>query len=251
MYQKIRVGAVSYLNAKPLTYGFETGMMKDEVELVFAPPAALASRLLNNELDVALLPVAVIPELPQSHIISDYCIGADGKVASVCLFSEVPLERIERVMLDPESRTSVELLKVLMREHWKIAPEIISVSEGYEKEIFGTTAGLVIGNRALMQRSVSAYCYDLSEAWKEMTGLPFVFAAWVSCRELSDSFKKDFNDAVATGLKLRNEIALANPFSHYDLKTYFNKDIDYDLDAVKRKAMSLFIEKAGIGVRVS
>ncbi|HNA17947.1 MAG TPA: menaquinone biosynthesis protein, partial [Ferruginibacter sp.] len=155
MAQKIKVGAVSYLNTKPLIYGFEQGLMNDEVELLIDYPSNIASLLQTNRIDIGLVPVAIIPTLAEHHIISDYCIGCDGEVASVCLFSEVPLAEISTILLDYQSRTSVALLEILIREHWKITPELRAAAADYEKNISGTTAGLVIGDRALAQRTRS------------------------------------------------------------------------------------------------
>ena len=98
--------------------------------------------LLENAIDVGLVPVAIIPEMKEHYIISDYCIGCDGEVASVCLFSEVPLNKIEKVLLDYQSRTSVELLKILIKEYWKINPVFEETSGEYQTEISGTTAAL-------------------------------------------------------------------------------------------------------------
>lgn len=150
--RKIRVGAVSYLNAKPLVYGFEKGMMHDVIDLSFEFPSKVASQLMNDEIDIGLVPVAAIPHLKEHHIISDFCIGTEGEVASVCLFSDVPLQNIESILLDYQSRTSVILLQILLNEHWKIAPKIIIADSGYESEIKGCTAGIVIGDRAFVQR---------------------------------------------------------------------------------------------------
>lgn len=243
MESKIRVGAVSYINAKPLIYGFEHGLLKDEVDLILQPPADLASGMKAGRLDIALLPVAVIPELPGAVVISRYCIGSNGPVASVALFSEVPLDEIEQVYLDSESRTSVALLKLLMEEHWKISPETIPAFPGYEKKISGKTAGLIIGNRALEQTGVNAFKYDLSEAWKELTGLPFVFAAWVAVKNLPAGFIDDFDDAVSRGLEKLDELSASVSFPFYDLLKYFHEDIDYRLDESKKKAMELFLQK--------
>src|SRR5689334_3017766 len=113
MDKKVRVGAVSYLNTKPLIYGFEEGMMKDEIELVYDYPARIAAMLLQDEIDVGLVPVAIIPLLKESYIITDHCIGADGKVGSVGLFSDVPIEQVTKVLLDYQSRTSVLLVRLL------------------------------------------------------------------------------------------------------------------------------------------
>ena len=145
---KIRVGAVSYLNAKPLVYGFEKGMMRDEIILSFEYPSKIASQLINDEIDIGLVPVAAIQELKDFHLVSDFCIGADNEVASVCLFSDVPLNEIENVLLDYQSRTSVLLLQILLKEHWRLSPKLTVAESGYESLIEGNTAGLVIGDRA-------------------------------------------------------------------------------------------------------
>ncbi|HMK04286.1 MAG TPA: MqnA/MqnD/SBP family protein, partial [Ferruginibacter sp.] len=139
MIHKIRVGAVSYLNTKPLIYGFEQGKMKEEIDLVIDYPANIASFLTDDRIDIGLVPVAIIPSLKEQHIISDFCIGCDGAVASVCLFSEVPLAEIETILLDYQSKTSVELLKLLLEEHWKISPRLVAGTDSYEENITGTT----------------------------------------------------------------------------------------------------------------
>ena len=182
--RKIRVGIVNYLNTKPLIYGLERPPIINRIELIGSYPAKLATMLAADEIDVGLIPVAVLPQLPHYHIVGDYCIGTEGEIASVCLFSEVPMQQIERVYLDYQSRSSVALLKWLMKEYWGIHPEIIQAEdESYRKEIKDTTAGLVIGDRALEQRKISTFIYDLGSEWKAITGLPFVFAAWVSTKK--------------------------------------------------------------------
>jgi chorismate dehydratase len=240
--RKIRIAAVSYRNAIPLVYGFEKGMLKDSAELVFEYPAKLASLLLNDEADIALLPVAVLPSLKEYHIIADYCIGADGEVASVCLFSEVPIEEVTEIYLDYQSRSSVALLKILLKKYWKINPQLLESAAGFETQISGTRAGLIIGDRALEQRSKSTYIYDLATAWKELTGLPFVFAAWVANKKLPEAFIHDFNAATAEGLFHLREIADRQSFEAYDLYHYYTRNIQYKLDEEKRKAISLFLQ---------
>ncbi len=242
-HKKIRVGAVSYLNTKPLVYGFEQGMMKDEITLINDYPARIASMLLNEEIDVGLVPVAIIPEMEEWFIISDYCIGTEGEVASVCLFSEVPLHNVETVLLDYQSRTSVALAKVLLREYWKITPEFIHAREDFRDHIKGTTAGLVIGDRALQQRSISPYVYDLGAAWKDYTGLPFIFAAWISNKKLDAGFIQSFNKATQTGLDHIDEIVRQNLYEWFNLEKYYTQYISYNLDDEKRNGMNLFLEK--------
>ena len=237
------MGAVSYLNTKPLIYGFKHGEMQEEVDLILEHPAKIADMLKNNEIDVGLVPVAVIPQLKEHHIISDYCIGCDGEVASVCLFSEVPLQKIERVLLDYQSRTSVELLKILIKEYWQINPEIIATSEDYRNDIKGTTAGLIIGDRALEQRKVSKYIFDLGAEWKKFTELPFVFAAWISNKKLDDSFIDSFNKQNLTGLRQIDKVVAENTYHIFDLKAYYTSYINFYLDDKARKGLHLFLNK--------
>jgi chorismate dehydratase len=239
---KIKVGIVSYLNTRPLIYGLEKAPIREEIDLIEAYPSKLADMLLNNEVDVGLIPVAVIPQLQTYHIVGDYGIATEGEVASVCLFSEVPVEEVTRVYLDYQSRSSVALLKWLIREYWGIHPEIIETSdEHYRKEIKGTAAGLVIGDRALEQRKISTFMYDLGSEWRFVTGLPFVFAAWVSNKKLPDDFVQRFNAANALGLQHLDEIVAANPFPYYDLRKYYTFHISYFLDQKKREGLELFL----------
>ncbi len=240
--KKIKVGIVSYRNTRPLIYGLQHTALSNDIELIEDIPARLADKLKTGEIDLGLVPVAVIPQLGEYHIIGDYCIGTEGEVASVCLFSEVPLDEITRVYLDYQSRSSVALLQWLMRESWGIFPEIIQAEdESYREEIKGTTAGLVIGDRALEQRLISTYIYDLGAEWRAITGLPFVFAAWVSTKFLPASFVQRFNEANAAGIPLIDEIVAANPFPVYDLRKYYTLNLSYHLDERKRKGLELFL----------
>lgn len=239
---KIKVGIVSYLNTRPLIYGLEKAPIREEIDLIEAYPSKLADMLLNDEVDVGLIPVAIIPQLQSYHIVGDYGIATEGEVASVCLFSEVPVEEVTKVYLDYQSRSSVALLKWLIREYWGIHPEIIETrDEHYRQEIKGTAAGLVIGDRALEQRKISTFMYDLGSEWRFVTGLPFVFAAWVSNKKLPDDFVQRFNAANALGLQHLDEIVAANPFPYYDLRKYYTFHISYFLDQKKREGLELFL----------
>jgi chorismate dehydratase len=240
---KIKVGAVSYLNTKPLIYGFEQGMMKEEIDLLIDYPSNIARKLLSNEIDIGLVPVAVLPLMKAYHIVSDYCIGCDGEVASVCLFSEVPLPEIKTILLDYQSNTSVALIKILLKEHWKINPELVNAENDFEQNINGTTAGLVIGDRAFEQRLKSKYIYDLGLAWKEMTGMPFVFAVWVSNKKLPTTFTEAFNKVTALGIQHINDIVTSNQINEYSLQHYYTKNISYLMDNAKVKGLRLFLEK--------
>ncbi len=239
---KIKVAPVSYLNTKPLLYGIERSSVMDSIEIVADYPANVAGALQRGGIDLALLPVAAIPTIPNANIVSDYGIAADGKVASVCIFSMVPMEEIETVYLDYQSRTSVKLAQLLLEKLWKKTVVYKPATENYIDYINDTTAGVIIGDRALKQLTNFEYIYDLADGWKQLTGLPFVFAAWVANKQLPEEFKAAFNAANAEGLLHIDEVVAANPFPYYDLHTYYTQNIHYLLDADKKKGMELFLE---------
>jgi chorismate dehydratase len=243
--KKIKVGIVNYLNTKPLLYGIEHSPVYSEIEPVPEYPARIARMLLEDEIDMGLVPVAVIPKMKEHYINTGYCIGCTQPVASVCLFSDVPVEEIKEVLMDYQSRTSVTLARILMRDHWKISPVLTDTKDDYRPRISGTTAGVVIGDRALEQRKKSKYIYDLGEAWMAHTGLPFVFAAWVSNKPLPEDFVKAFDEANREGLKHIDEVVAANPFGAYDLHEYYTKNISYELDDAKRQGLSKFLDLIG------
>jgi chorismate dehydratase len=189
-----------------------------------------------------LIPVGALPSLGDYHIISDYCIGTEGEVASVAVFSEVPMEEIDTVLLDYQSRTSVMLCKILFEKHWKKKVQFIDAKdESYIDNIRGNVAGLVIGDRALKIRSKFSYIYDLGLGWKEMTGLPFVFAVWVRKKEISGEFIPLFNEANGMGLSKINLIIDYNNESIYPMDMYFRKNISYRLTEGMRESMSLYL----------
>lgn len=240
---KIKVAAVSYLNTKPLLYGIERSDVMNDIELVVDYPANLARRLQEGSIDLALLPVAAMPQIEGARIISDYGIATDGNVVSVALFSHVPMEEIEVVYLDYQSRTSVRLAQVLLEHHWKKDVVYKQAAVDYiDNDIKGDNAGVIIGDRALQQLGNFKYVYDLSAAWKDYTGLDFIFAAWIANKDLPVDFIEKFNKANAIGFDHLDEIIEANPFPEYSLYTYYTDNIKYVLDERKRAGLKRFLE---------
>lgn len=239
--KRIRVGAVSYLNTRPLIFGVKRSGLMDRIDLIEDYPSKIAAMLLNDEIDVGLIPVAVIPQMKQHFIVTNYCIGAEGAVASVALFSEVPMDQIEKVVLDYQSKTSVSLVKILLKEYWKKEVQFEDAKEDFIQHIYGTTAAVVIGDRALQLRNHSKYVFDLGLAWKSFTGLPFVFAAWIANKELPEDFLDAFNRANAYGVKHMDEVLADVSFAGYDLKKYYTKNVSYELTEQKREALEKFI----------
>lgn len=212
------------------------------MELIEDYPAKVATMLLNDEIDVGLVPVSVIPNLKEAHIITDHCIGAEGPVASVCIFSDVPISDVKKVLLDYQSKTSIALAKILLKHYWKISPIVENAKEDFRDHIKGTTAGVVIGDRAFEQRKQSPYIYDLAEAWINMTGLPFVFAAWIANKKLPPDFITSFNLVNKIGLEDINKVIAENDYNKYDLNKYFKENISYELTDRKMQGLTKFLE---------
>jgi len=243
---KIKVTAVSYLNTKPFLYGIEHSDLINELELSLDIPSRCSERLLNQEVDIGLVPITTIPFIDDAVIISEYCIGSTGAVKTVCLFSQCPLDDIETVLLDYHSNTSVELLKILLRDHWKLSPNLLPGEAGFEEKIGGTTAGLIIGDRVIPWRKRFTYEYDLGQAWQEHTGLPFVFAAWVSISHLESPFIDRFNEAIEFGVnhiqRTVDEFSERYEEHGFDVSKYFEENISYAFDDGKKKGMDHFLK---------
>ena len=216
------------------------------IELRGDYPSRIAAQLLNDEIDVGLVPVAVLKQMEEYHIAGNYCIGTQGEIASVALFSEVPLHEIREVYLDYQSRTSVALLKFLMKESWGISPMLLEARDDHYRDLItGTTAGLVIGDRAFEQRRKSTFIYDLGSEWRAITGLPFVFAVWVSKKELPADFIQAFDAANAMGLQEIDAIVEKENYDKYELKKYYQLHLSYELDEAKRKGLERFLQVIG------
>ena len=235
---------VSYLNTRPLLLGMEQSPFKERIELMKAYPAQIAQALLDDTIDIGLVPVAVMPLLKQPQLVSKYVIGTEGEVASVALFSQVPMDQIEKVYLDYQSRTSVALAKILFKQFWKKEVEFLNATEGYINQIHGNTAGIIIGDRALVNLDKFEHIYDLGLAWKAYSGLPFVFAAWVANKPIPLEFMEAFDAANGYGLShLEDVIALIPAIEQvYDLHKYYTENISYELTPEKKAGLDKFLE---------
>lgn len=209
-------------------------------------PSICAQKLKYGQVEIALVPVALLAELPEYHILTDKCIGADGKVDSVKLYSCVPMEKISRIVLDYQSRTSVALTRLLCREYWKIQPLFTEALPGFEENIKEDTAAVVIGDRTFPMNGKFQFEYDLSEEWKKMTGLPFVFAVWVSREKQDKGLVREFSDILQMGLDnidLSVSESTISSEKTEEIKKYLKQKISYQLDSRKLEGMALFLNK--------
>ncbi len=177
MPARVRIGAVNYLNTKPLIYNLDA--LAPQAELSLAVPSALADQLAADELDVALIPVIEYFRGGPYTIVPDIAIATRGPVLSVTLFSRVPWPSIRRVALDEGSRTSSALAQILLRQRYGVRPEVVPLPLDAEAEAVDADAVLLIGDRA-MKACLPGFrhAFDLGEEWLQWTGLPFVFAVW-------------------------------------------------------------------------
>ena len=241
-----KISVVSYLNSKPFIYGLENAKNADQFNYCLDIPAICAQKLKFGQVDIALVPVALLPELSSYFIETDFCISADGKVESVKLYSEVPLNQIKTITLDYQSKSSVTLIKVLAKFFWKLDVGFRDGSPGFENEIKNSNAAVIIGDRTFLLNKKYSFEFDLADEWKKFTNLPFVFAAWVSIEKLPVSFINEFNSALKYGVnniqQAVNDDFKSTSLSKKEAFNYLTKRINYNLTADKRKGLQLFLE---------
>jgi len=243
----LRIGAVSYLNTRPLIYGLKE-RLGDSGTLSLNLPSRLADQLADGSLDVALIPSAEYFRGLDSgyRIISDAAIGCRGPVWSVRLLSRVPIDQIGTLALDVGSRTSAALVRVLLRKACGISPKTIPLALEQVAEHVDADAILIIGDRA-MHPPTGVYheIIDLGEWWNRITGLPFVFAMWIAragvdCERLEPILRQS-RDA---GLRNVDKIAAAeagpNGLTVVDLHRYLTENLHFYLGDDEYAALRLF-----------
>jgi chorismate dehydratase len=242
----MQIATVSYLNTRPFIDGLEARMPEAAASLSLLPPAACAASLREGKSQLALLPVGALPELGQVELLPQHCIGADGPVDSVFLFSRRPISEIRFLAPDAHSRSSNLLAALLLRHHWRREVELRPFLRDPIAEIRGEVAGVVIGDRAIRMRGLFPYAYDLAGAWRELTGLPFVFAVWASRPgSFSPAWQASFESALAWGVARAagsaDRWASAYQISPAFARTYLTRRISYAFDAPKHRALALFL----------
>ena len=244
----MRIGAVSYLNTKPLVYRLAD--IAPQHELIFDLPSRLADDLAAGRLDVALIPSIEYFQNPAYRIVSDACIGCRGPVRSVKLLSRVPLEAIRTLALDEGSRTSVALVRILLKQRFGLSPQLLPFPIDAAPESIAADALLMIGDRAMHPpRGQFVAEWDLGDVWCRWSELPFVFAMWVAGNGSEvDELAAVLNQSRDLGVA-NVEVIAAEEHARFDLTyedclTYLRDHLHFDLGPREMAGLNLFREQA-------
>ncbi len=255
---RIRIGAVAYLNARPLTFCLER--FAPDAEIVVDLPSRLADALAAGRLDVALIPSIEYCRHPGYTIVSDACVACDGAVRSVKLYGRVPPKRIKTLALDEGSRTSAAMTRILLKERFSLEPEIERLPIGASLEDTQADAAMLIGDRGMHSpNGPFEFVWDLGEEWSRWTGLPFVFAMWiarpsvdlrsVSLRSIdlagvAEALAAARDEGVARLAEIARLEAPALEIPEAECLRYLRDHLDFRLGKRQRQGLELFFELA-------
>ncbi len=243
-----RIGAVSYLNTKPLVYGLAESLPDSDV--VYQLPSQLSDRLACEELDIALVPSIELAHHPDWTITSDACIACRGPVLSVKLLFRVPPAEIRSLAIDEGSRTSAIMSQILLAELYDVRPAISELPIGSDPQSCETDAILIIGDRAMYSDDTQfVEVWDLGDRWCRWAELPFVFAMWVARAGISTSTVGNaLSSARDAGCMSIDEIAqeqaerMALPLEL--VAEYLRQNLYFYLGPQELQGLSLFFRKA-------
>ncbi len=243
---RFRVGAVSYLNSKPLIYGLSKRL---DCGLTLDLPSRLSDGLLAGQFDVALVPIVTLFDHPELVIVSDACIACRGPVWSVKLCSKVPADRIKTLGLDEGSRTSAILARILLKRRFGVTPVCESLPIESDWRSPKTDAVLVIGDRAIQSVSNFPVVWDMGEEWNCEFGLPFVFAVWAARPTADLSALGDYLSAARdAGLRNLDEIAAEecerHGISHERCFSYLQNNLHFRLGEDELRGLDRFYRLA-------
>lgn len=246
--EKLRIGAVSYLNTKPLVHRLDE--LAPQATIVYDLPSRLADDLAAGRLDVALIPSIEFFQDPAYTIVSDACIGCRGPVLSVKLFSRVPIEKIRTLALDEGSRTSVALIRILLQERYGLAPQLEPLPIGASVDSTQADAVLLIGDRAIHPPAGNfVETWDLGDEWCRWSELPFVFAMWVARTDVDlqgiETALRESRDAGLANLpQIAHAEASAVGLNDEQCLTYLRDNLYFYLGSRERRGLELFYQHA-------
>jgi chorismate dehydratase len=250
---RLRIGVVAYVNSRPLARGLERWQGDGRFELVHLPPAKLADELALGRLDVGLVPSIEILHIPDLVVVPGLGIAATHEVRSVLLVSKVPIGEIRRVALDENSRTSAALVRIVLEERYGIRPESTTAAPDLEAMLASADAALLIGDPALRVDRERHLVLDLAGEWLELTGLPFVFAAWAARRQAaSPELAKLLGDSLDCGLAeldgIVAEVAAETGLPPLLLRDYYTRNLVYRMEAREEAGLREFLRRAEPGL---
>lgn len=208
MTRPVRLGAVGYLNVRPLVYGLDR--QPERVTLRFDVPAVCADLLARQEIDLGMVPSIAYVDRPDDCVVPGVCIGSEGPVSSVALFTRRPIGEVRSIALDTSSRTSAMLTRILCRRRFAIDPAWQPHPPDLPAMLAAADAALLIGDPALFAdpSAVGATKIDLGAEWTTMTGLPFVWAFWAGRAGAADAGIVDLlQQAAEAGMARSDELA--------------------------------------------
>ena len=245
----VRLGAVGYLNARPLTWALDRAPERWQIR--YDVPSVCSALLNAGDVDLGLVPSIDYLQAPDYRLVPGVGIGSRGPVASVALFTRVPIEAVRRIALDTSSRTSVALVKVLCRHRFHIEPEFVAHGPDLGAMTRGSDAALLIGDPAL-EADPSAFGLhkiDLGAEWTAMTGLPFIYAAWTGrAGAITLSDVRLLQEAQEEGARSTEAIAAeygrGNPAATARAAVYLRDNVRYGLGADEIRGLQTFLDYA-------
>lgn len=242
--RSLRIGSVSYLNAKPLIYGLDEA---DGIDLQLDVPSRLLGGLRDARFDVALLPVIDYQRLAGLCLVPSGGIGCEGSTLTVRIFSTKPVEQIRALACDTDSHTSVALARVILAERYGLHPEFLDLLRDDDSH---ADAKLLIGDKVVCEEPVGFdHQIDLGEAWKELTGLPFVFAVWtarkgVDLGDLPERLEAAKRDGLAHVRELVSRHGVPRGWPEGLALQYLTIYLKFDIAQPQLQAIRLFHELA-------
>ena len=247
---KLRVGIVNYLNSRPLAWGFLQGKFSAVAEAVYHSPAQVADMLASGALDVGLIPSIEYQRIPDLSIIPELCVAATAEVRSVLLICNRPLEEVECVALDLNSRTSAALVKILLNQRFGVSPKFTSMGPNLDAMLEEAQAALIIGDPALEVDRDRYRVYDLAAEWRELTGKPFVFAVWATRAYLGvpSGMRSIFAESLRFGLDQMEvivaEAAAEMGLPKLEVAEYLSHNLSYGLGDQEFQGLQEFFQRA-------
>jgi len=238
----LRIGSVSYLNAKPLIYGLED---QDDLSLILDVPSKLLPGLREKRFDIALLPVIDYQRFDNLLIVPSGGIGCDGPTLTVRIFSRVPIERIKTLACDTDSHTSVALARIVLAEEYGIHPRLIDLLRD-EPQSSPAEARLLIGDKVVCEEPPGfEHQLDLGSAWKQLTGLPFVFAVWtardgIDLRDLPHRLERAKHGGLAHVREIVLQYALPRGWPAGIAQQYLTSYLKFDVTPLHLQAIEKF-----------